>query len=424
MKMRAQSIPLLCYLVLLLKNAVGLQEKENLSLRDSINDIRQCLLNLEDRLKVLEKQFPEKSYENDQHASQALANCPKKEEQGTAKPSLIQVVQARKEREQGLRDELTEYAHTRSISPSSLVLSKSIVLDKDYALSSAKNVVCDVPSSLVFDGNGYCIEFPSQETDRGLLHLKANTLLGTRNVTLKNFTSSRVVFDEGAGLVFGSRTIIELAQTEVMLFDWVISGDVIIRGNGTILHDDGHSIILEEGATLTFDRVYFAPFEQEAFSACQPTSNAVVFRNSTLFVSSQFMCTVPLMAEHNVFIAGGGLVSLACLLTLKKNSCLMIDSGMCIRLLRYADIECEAAATTIFLNGCSLEAPFGLNFDQGTLLVQNKNVFQAGQGEEGIFFSPQHCKVSLLPTGSLELAKGSWNFDEYKRLRAQKAPKA
>ncbi len=402
------------------------------SLRQEVDLLKRRYAELEGRIKVLESGALEPRAQGSmfQGAGASIKDAAQNPGQGAGKAErpvslqvLEQMLKGKREDAHSAKTSLMKNAEMRSASSLSLMLRASATLDKDYVLSSTKNLVCGDAPSMIVDGCGHSLVFPLQQSDSGLLHIKKDTLLATKDITLKNFASSRVLFEEGAGLIFGTQTVIELAETEVMLFDWVISGAVTVRGNGTILHDDGHAIILQEGASLTFDRVYFASFDQDVFTGSASAGNTILFRNSTIFVSSQFACSIPLVFEHNVFIAGGGVFAFSCPITLKHNTRLMIDTGMTIRALRDSGIESEGPSTTIFLNGCTIAAPFGLSFGQGTILAKNKNTFEAGLGDQGIFFSPDHCKVVMLPSGSFELVAGAWNFDEYKLLVDKKASK-
>lgn len=305
-----------------------------------------------------------------------------------------------------------------------------IITTSPYTLSYDLQLSYDnlliVNKTTTIDGNGHRISFARNSSN--IFQLASGVAATLTNVVLHDFDDAALKFNDGASIVYGAKTTIELPTDVTMMTDWVCTGDVIINGNGSALDFAGHTISVGSAneatpVTVVFENITLNNIEAASIVAAR-SNCTVILRNALLNLDVMTWPKGTLQIEGDVVLSGQGIFTFSAnqQLVITSSSSLTIDANNSFVYApsegsRYL-ISMAGPTAALVLNGCFFYAPApGIELVLGTLVVKaNNNLYNpnAQSLEEAITFgddiAANDLSIDIQPGASINLIEGKLDY--------------
>lgn len=272
--------------------------------------------------------------------------------------------------------------------------------------------------SCVVDGGGHSITFASRAD--GVLGLFDDVVVVFNDVVFKNYNDTSFLFGNGARAVFAGHTRFELSEQQYMLYPWVFSGEIEIRGHGNrLIMDPFGSIRVLPGGSLSMHDLSLDGLKANNLR-CEGSDSSLEFKDCELCLANDYSFTYgSILFSQDVRLTGTNVFSYESDLvsTITTHSRLHIENATFRyapvianpRLLQFYDDTAE-----LFLDGATLVATAtGMNLTTGRLLVNHISRLVndgAVSVSEGFLFgngvSGNDLNIQMMPGASLDLVSG------------------
>ena len=273
-----------------------------------------------------------------------------------------------------------------------------------------------VASNKTVDGKNHFIHF---SRDANLIKISSGATLTLNNVVLKDFAPLHIDQTGGGTIIFGTGTMIEIAETKDSLdlnYTWSFggTGNCIIDGHGAelCLHaPDALSVI--STATLTLQNLTIRGVGTNATNIkCLNPNGTIALRNSNLLLGGNFTFDNGYLNFYpDVLMRGANYTfnyTSPKISGIKENAKLIMDQDLTFK---YNPSSANRTAfgmapdSILYLNGCSLIATAtGLELSQGNLFIDNKVTVssQALSNAEAIHFKNK-LNIQILAGALLDI---------------------
>ena len=278
--------------------------------------------------------------------------------------------------------------------------------------------------STVINGNGHAIRFARDLSN--IFQIMPGITVTLTNVVLKDFDDAVIGLGAGSQLIFGSGTVVELADKTALSRDWIFQDSAILSGFGSTLDLAGSSIQLMQGGTLAL-RDVFLDGVRDTNIRCVGDYGCIALCDTTLCLARDFtFTTASLLFERDVVVTGTNIFTYESHVASTIDSCstLFFDKGTTFsyapRTRDYRDLlEMRDVTSNLILFGSTLKSTTtGLRLTKGTVCIDHKvTVFNdsATTLSESICLgngiAADDLNIQLLPGASLSLQSGILNYE-------------
>lgn len=142
--------------------------------------------------------------------------------------------------------------------------------------------------NVLVDGNSNFLGFT--RTYEPVFIVSKNVHATLQRVIMRDVSPKHIEIQEDASLVFGDQTTVSLARNEVLDYEWVFSGETILKGAGNILEfsGDGAIVLRGQNASLLIDGIILKGVKALNIR-CEDPSSTITLKNVKWLQSDNFI---------------------------------------------------------------------------------------------------------------------------------------